>query len=109
MRESLEIFLALNDRIGIQFNLVGFGVLAIEANQRKRASRLGGAIESLRSATGAGLINSPLEFVDFSLPVKPTDDGEELAWWEEGKRMSAEEAAHYALDNIDTEQPISHR
>ena len=103
VRELLEIFLAANDRAGIQFNLVGFSVLAIESNQRKRANRLGGAIESLRSATGAGLIDLPLEFVDFSLPVKPTDDGEQLAWWEEGKRMSAEEAAHYALDNVDAE------
>ena len=103
LRESLQIFLAANDRSGIQFSLVGFAFVADGRGQRKRLSVLGGAVESLRQVTGAGLIDSPLEFVDFALPVKPIADAEALRWWQEGTRLSAEEASAYALRDADVD------
>jgi predicted ATPase len=102
LRESLETFSQVDDRAGILLNLTGFQMLASSRKQRTRANRLGGAVEALRAATGASLVDSPIEVVDFVLPVKPTEPPA-IAEWEQGARMSAAEAAAYALGDVDAD------
>ncbi len=102
LRESLGLFHRANDRTGILLNLTGFHHLARARGQTTRALRLGGAIESLRQSTGAGLLDTPIELVDFVVPTKPTDDPAGIAEWESGAQLTAEEAAAYALGEADT-------
>jgi predicted ATPase len=102
LRESLETFTRANDRAGILLCLTGFALLASSRGQLKRANRIGGAVESLRIATGASLLDAPIELVDFVKPTRPVDDPDSVAEWDAGALMSGEEAAAYALSDADT-------
>ena len=105
LRESLQVFLEANDRSGILLNLAGFYHVARARRERVRELRLSGATVALRAATGTGLIDSPIEMMDFVMPVRPVADAAALAEWDEGARMSAEEAATYALSGVDADKP----
>lgn len=96
MREALTIFRDSGDRSGILLLLGAYAILADRAGERERAARLGGAVERLRQETGAGILDAPIEFVEYTPPGRPTD-AEGIRWWEEGARMSTEEAVAYAL------------
>ena len=104
VRESLAIFLAANDLSGILFNLAAFANFAEKRGQRQRALRIGGAAETLRAATGAALFDSPAEMFDFGLPTRPQDDPDAMREWQIGARMSADEVAHYALEDTDSDK-----
>jgi tetratricopeptide (TPR) repeat protein len=97
LRASLEIFAAANDQTGILLNLAGFAMLAVFRDERERATRLGGALETMRAATGAGLIDDAPEWFEFRIPDRPSGDPQADAWWAEGTRMSPAEAVAYAL------------
>lgn len=84
-------------------NLAAYGLLADRRGQRRRQLRLAGATIKLRAATGAGLLDVPTDVVQFAMPVVPTDPAE-LHIWEEGGRMTPEEAADYALSDEDTDK-----
>ncbi|HYI22899.1 MAG TPA: adenylate/guanylate cyclase domain-containing protein [Candidatus Limnocylindrales bacterium] len=99
LRESLGVFAAAGDRTGILLNLAGYTLIAGIGPDRERANRLGGAVEMLRAATGAGLIDDAPEWFEFSIPVRPEGDPEASQWWDEGTRMSIEEAVAYALED----------
>jgi hypothetical protein len=58
---------------------------------------LGGAIERLRDDTGAGIADTPVEFLDYGLPDLPTDEGEKRIW-AEGRLLSTEEAVALARE-----------
>lgn len=103
LRESLRIFVEANDRTGILLNLAAFLLLASRRGQKVREFRLGGAADKLRASTGAALIDSSLDVVQFVMPGEPTDAAE-LREWNAGARMSAEEAAHYALSQLDVDK-----
>jgi tetratricopeptide (TPR) repeat protein len=96
--ESLHIFSEARDISGILFNLAAFVLIASERGDLERANRLGGAVETLRSSSGAGLIDEPPDFINFSIPKRPTDDPQAEAWWDQGGHMSPEEATAYALE-----------
>jgi predicted ATPase len=98
LAESLAIFAGTNDQSGILLNLAGFAIAAETMGQREPAARLGGAVETLRAATGAGLIDDAPTFIGFAIPKRPEDDTELLTVWEEGKRLSTEEAITFALE-----------
>jgi tetratricopeptide (TPR) repeat protein len=104
LRESLAIFAAANDRGGMLMNLAAFFLLARQRGQRTRELRLGGAAMKLRASTGTGLLDVPLDVLQFTMPVEPTDPAEQLLW-QEGERMSPEEAAAYALSDEDANKP----
>ncbi len=99
LRESLIGFAAAGDKSGILLNLAGYALLAGMRGQIERANRLGGSVEALRAATGTGLIDDAPEWFEFSIPEKPEGDPEALRWWDEGVRMSIEEATAYALED----------
>lgn len=101
IRESTGIFRAANDRGGLLMNLAAFAVLAERRGQQARCLRLGGATTKLRAATGAGLLDLPSEVIQFVMPTPPTDAAD-VRIWDEGARMTAEEAIDYAVRNRDT-------
>lgn len=98
-REALEIFARSRDRSGIGLLLVGFALVADRRGDVERVNRLGGAINRLRAETGAGLLDSPLQFVDFSVPERPSDANGSKQW-DEGARLTTEEAISYALGQM---------
>ena len=66
--------------------------------------RIGGATESLRAPSGTGLFEAPIEVVDFVMPTRPTDDPAAEREWDIGTRMSAGEAADYAIRDVDADK-----
>ena len=102
LRESLSVFAAAGDRSGILLNLAGFAYAAAVTGDKERASRIGGAVETLRTATGAGLLDRPPDFIDFYIPERPVGDPGAERWWDEGTRLSTEEAVAYALGEADS-------
>ena len=98
-REALTIFAQARDQSGILLLLAAYSILADRAGQSDRFTRLGGAIERLRSESGAGLADVPVEFLDYALPERPSDDPQALRIWEEGSRLSTEDAVEFALRN----------
>ncbi|CAN5703874.1 hypothetical protein BH24CHL5_BH24CHL5_05300 [soil metagenome] len=98
LRESMAIFAGARDQAGVLLNLAGFAWLAELRGDMERHHRLAGAAAAMRAQTGYGLIDTPVEFADFSIPDKPTDDPEAVRQWEAGAQMSADEAVAYALE-----------
>jgi predicted ATPase/class 3 adenylate cyclase len=96
-REALAIFAQARDQSGILLLLAAYSVLADRAGQTERFYRLGGSIERLREESGAGLIDVPVDFLDYAIPERPTDDADAMRLWEEGRRLSTEEAITSAL------------
>jgi predicted ATPase/class 3 adenylate cyclase len=96
-REALSIFAAARDQSGVLLLLAAYYVLASRAGQTERSHRLGGAVERLREESGAGLADVPVDFIDYALPERPTDDPEAMRVWEEGRRLSTEESITLAL------------
>jgi hypothetical protein len=92
--ESLDIFEQSGDRSGMLLIIAGMALVYNEAGSKERFFRLAGAAERLAEETGTGLLNAPVEFLDFALPEKPTDP-EGIRIWAEGRQMSAEEAIAY--------------
>ena len=102
VRESLTIFVDSNDKTGILLNLAAFVGFAQKRRQKLRELRLGGAVVKLRESTGTGLLDTPIDVVQFVMPSQPTAP-EEMREFEIGARMTAEEAASYALSDADTD------
>jgi len=69
-----------------------------------RELRLGGAAQALRASTGAGLFDAPVEMLAFVIPTRPTGDPAAEREWDIGTHMSAEEAAAYAIDEVDADK-----
>ena len=102
MRESLKIFLESNDKTGILLNLAAFMNIAQARGQKLRELRLGGAVRKLRESTGTGLLDTPIDVVQFVMPTEPTTPDERREF-DIGARMTAQEAASYALSDADTD------
>jgi predicted ATPase/class 3 adenylate cyclase len=103
VRESTHIFVEANDLTGILMNLAAFLVFAQRHGQKLRELRLAGATVKLRASTGAGLLDAPIDVIQFVLPTQP-ESPEEQREFEIGGRMSAQEAAHYALADMDADK-----
>jgi predicted ATPase len=99
LREALSIFAASRDQSGIVLLLAGYWLVAERDGQTERQHRLGGAVEALSEATGTGLVGGQMDFMDLHQPEKPVDDPAAMRLWEEGARLSVEEAIAYALED----------
>ena len=95
-REALMIFAGAGDQSGLLLLLAAYSKLANRAGQRDRSHRLGGAIERLRIESGAGLADVPVDFMDYGIPERPLDP-QAIQLWEEGGRLSTDEAVAMAL------------
>jgi hypothetical protein len=91
LREALELFVSARDESGILLTLALYAVVADKTGDRDRFLRLGGALSRMREETGAGIADTPVEFLDFTLPEMPTN-AEEQENWAQGRRLSTDEA-----------------
>ncbi len=99
-----KIFVEANDRTGILLNLAAFLMIAQRRGTRCVSCVLAGATHRLRVSTGAALLDVPIDLIQFSMPAEPTTIPTRGACGTTGARMSAEEAAEYALSDIDTDK-----
>jgi predicted ATPase/class 3 adenylate cyclase len=99
LRESTELFTRAGDQSGIVLSLADYAWIAQRKGQTERAWRLGGATEAMQETTGVGLIPAAASFLDWQPPSRPEGDPEGLRAWNEGRRMSIEEAVAFALDH----------
>ncbi|HEV8490207.1 MAG TPA: adenylate/guanylate cyclase domain-containing protein [Candidatus Limnocylindrales bacterium] len=97
-RDALTSFDRTSDQAGILLLLIDFAIAARERGDLPRHWRLAGAADVVRSTTGVGLADqTPIEYVDWTLPEAPFGDPEAERWWAEGRAMSVDEAVAYAL------------
>lgn len=101
--QNLRMFQEVGERAGVAFSLERFAALAAtragEA-QAQRAARLFGAAEALRQAVGTTL--PPVDHSDYydrAIAATRAALGDEVfsAAWAEGRAMTLEQAADYAL------------
>jgi predicted ATPase/class 3 adenylate cyclase/Tfp pilus assembly protein PilF len=97
--ECLTILFELGDRGGIAESLESLALLGVAQAQMEQVARLLGAAEALRKAIGAPRPTFERTEVDGASAATRTALGEAAfaAAWEEGRRMSLEEAVEYAL------------
>jgi tetratricopeptide (TPR) repeat protein len=98
LQEALDLFVASRDDSGILLVLALYAVAADRRGQREKFLRLGGALERMREETGAGIADTPVEFLDFTLPEMPASD-EERGIWAEGRLLSTDEAVALARES----------
>lgn len=95
-QEALDLFVEAGDVSGISMVVLDLAATAKAAGQRDRAIRLAGAAAGLAARTGAGLgYSSYLSSAHPDTPAHP-EGGPELAAWEAGERMTADEAVAFA-------------
>jgi predicted ATPase/class 3 adenylate cyclase len=93
---SLGIFRDAGDVTGYVLVLDALAIHAERTGDLDRAARLSGAVSRLERRTGTGL--NPPNRIALGFDPEPLRDGAETsAAWEEGTRMTAEEAVAYAL------------
>ncbi len=97
LEEALDLFVSARDASGIMLTLALYAVAADKEGHRERFLRLGGALERMRDDTGAGIADTPVEFLEFSLPEMPVND-EERKLWLEGRKLSTDEAVALARE-----------
>ena len=96
---SLRIFRDAGDVTGYVLVLDALALHAERTGDRERAARLSGAVSNLERRTGTGL--NPPNRVALGFDPGPLRDGPETAGaWEEGTRMTADEAVDYALGSV---------
>ncbi len=96
--EALRVFRGTGDKSAVVLLLADFCVLARRAGDSQRMFKLAGAVDALRRATGTDLVLNPLPGLDWDLPTTKPTEGAELAAWEEGERLSFDDAVAYALE-----------
>jgi predicted ATPase/class 3 adenylate cyclase len=104
LRESVEIFAAASDKTGILLNLAAFLFIAQTTADRTRELRLAGVANKLRAETGTGLLDAQIDVFQYVKPTLPMSS-EEQREFDDGARMSAEEAADYVLREFSGDKP----
>lgn len=93
----------IGDRHGIAFSFEGLAATALATGAILRAARLWGAAERLREEIGAPLTPSRRPDVEKAIAAARAslgaDDTTFDAAWREGRAMTLEQAAAYALDD----------
>ncbi len=97
LAEALDLFVAARDNSGILLVLALYAVSADRRGNRERFLRLGGALERMREETGAGIADTPVDFLEFALPEMPANDAEQQTW-NEGRQLSTDETVALARE-----------
>ena len=103
LEESLSVLRGSEDKFCLAYGIFGLAAVAAAREEPGRAARLWGAAEGLREQIGVvSLTQWELEAYDYEGRVRAASSmlGDEGAWeaaFAQGKAMSAEEAAQYAL------------
>ena len=101
--QGMQLFQQTGDRRGIGYSLAGFAILAAAQGDVLRAARLSGALASLERVLGS-FLDAPLqiEFDRELAAVRAALDEEAFAEaTAEGRAMTMEQAAEYALEQYD--------
>jgi predicted ATPase/class 3 adenylate cyclase len=97
LAEALAIFRDAKDVSGYTLVLDGFAALAMAANELDRAARIAGAVANLERLTGTGLNPANRVLIGYD-PSGLRDKPELLGAWEEGSRLTIDDAIAYALE-----------
>jgi predicted ATPase/class 3 adenylate cyclase/tetratricopeptide (TPR) repeat protein len=99
-QESLGIHREVGDKRGAAYSLEAFAYLAVKADTEQRAARLWAAAAALREAIGSPLPPNDREEQESKIAMAKEALGEAAfaAAWEEGRAMTWEQAAAYALE-----------
>lgn len=102
--ESLALGQKLDDKMTIAFALLGFAGLATAENQPHLAIRLLAVADTRFSTDGDKRTVNPADVAEFkrqySMALEQLDDATFEAAWEEGRRMTMEQAVEHALGNV---------
>jgi predicted ATPase/DNA-binding CsgD family transcriptional regulator len=103
LTECLRLSLATGQRLAIARGLEAFALLAAaQGGDPARAAKLQGAALALREAIGEVAASpartSPTKLPDFAR--SPLDEAAVAAWLAEGRAMSADEAARFAIGTV---------
>jgi hypothetical protein len=96
LASALRVFRDAGDVSGYVLILDALAFLALRAGDGERAARLSGAVATLEQRTGTGL-NPPNRAVLGFDPEPLRTDPATAPAWEDGRRMSSDEAIAYAL------------
>ena len=103
LEESLRVLRGSEDKFCLAYGIFGLAAVAAARREPRRAARLWGAAEALREEIGVvSLTQLELHAYDYEGRVSAARNmlGDEGAWeraFVQGRAMSAEEAAEYAL------------
>jgi non-specific serine/threonine protein kinase len=101
IRENLVIARGSDYKLGIQYSLLGLGLVASSREEPVRAARLWGAVESMVEVFGMRITPMARSLTDYEghLAASRSQLGEEAfaAAWEEGRAMALEQTVDYAL------------
>jgi predicted ATPase/DNA-binding SARP family transcriptional activator/DNA-binding CsgD family transcriptional regulator len=103
LEESVRVLRGSEDKFCLAYGIFGLAAVAAARAQPRRAARLWGAAEAIREQIGVvSLTHLELHAYDYEGRVSAARNmlGDEGAWEEafaQGRTMSAEEAAEYAL------------
>ena len=93
------MFIEDGDVSGMTLSLVDLAGLELALGRRERAFRLTGAAEEASRRTGAGLASTSMQARYFpDVPKEPAAGSPDRVAWDEGMRMTLEEAIAYALE-----------
>lgn len=109
LEEGLSLAQGLGDKLGAAYYLLGMAAVAALRGQPVRASRLWGAAEALREVIGLPLSPFDRAHYDYEryldIARSRLDEAAWTAAWEEGRAMTPERAAGYALGSGEAEPP----
>lgn len=96
---SLEINWELGHSVGAVYALVGLGTVSVSAGQSERGTRLLGAADVLAEEVGMVMENEERTIYEHAIAKAHQQSGEEVfkCTWDEGRRMSGQQAFDYAL------------
>jgi predicted ATPase len=98
-QEALRLAQALGDRYGMMRAIAGLGTLAQQGGQGERAARLIAAAQTQHQRIGAPITPAEQASLDHTLAaIHAQPAATWQAAWQEGEKMSLEEAVRYALD-----------
>jgi non-specific serine/threonine protein kinase len=99
-QESLKLNHQLSDRRGVIACLAGFAAIAVAQNRFSRAANLMAAVETLAATIGIRLLYiDKMEYErNLALLKEKLDDKALAKYWSQGKAMTLEQAAAFALE-----------
>ena len=98
--ESLELWVEAGDRSGITLLVYDLAQVSKARGTTERRWHLLGAADQLRVLTGVDLVNEQVDFLGWDKAYEDPRDEDEQRWFDEGKRLSLDEAIELAREEV---------
>ncbi len=98
LSDALRVFSETGDRSAATLLFADFASAAQELGETERMWTLSGAVDTLRRSTGTDLVLTQIPGLKWDFPYDPPEDEASRRLWDEGSRLSFEDAVKYALD-----------